>query len=234
MTPHPADSIIQSFLFRYQNVLEGLPPEALATVQENMAVKTFEQGKDLFVQGNYAKGAFHLKSGLVKVAHGTPNGQRQLVYIYTPGDWIGYRQIITQEQFPVTATAIGNVETAFINARDFIRLMNDYPRFSSNILYALSHEFSSWVNRLTIFSKFQIRARVAISLLLLHDRFMEVSKEPGVIYFSRSDLADFVGATVETTVRMLSEFKSSGWVAVKGRRIDILNMNALYDAVGEL
>lgn len=234
MAPNQTDSVVQSFLFRHQNVLENLPVEALAAVQEYSIARNFEHGDDLFVQDNYAKGAFHLKSGLVKISHETPNGQRQVVYIYAPGDWVGYRQVINHDKFPVTATAIGPVETAFINSRDFNQLLSDFPRFSSNILQVLSQEFSAWINRLTIFSKFQIRTRVAVCLLLLHERFMEVDQEPGVIYFSRSDLADFVGATVETTVRMLSEFKAQGWIAVKGRRIDILNADALYEVIGEL
>ncbi len=44
---------------------------------------------------------------------------------------------------------------------------------------------------------------------------------------SRDDLASLVGTARENVVRILSEFKDEGWLMTKGRKIIILDVDAL-------
>jgi len=48
-----------------------------------------------------------------------------------------------------------------------------------------------------------------------------------VISLSREDLANMVGTANETVIRLLSEFKEDKMVAVKGRKIFILDKKGL-------
>ncbi|MBL7827442.1 MAG: Crp/Fnr family transcriptional regulator [Saprospiraceae bacterium] len=188
----------------------------------------------IFKQGDSPKGVFILKSGLVKIVYTSPAGQRTLVYIYKPGDWFGYRQALTMDNNQISAIAIEKVEVDFISNDDFIKLIEEHPKFSHNLLVTLSHEFTIWVKRLSLFTRLSVKTRLAICLLILHERFKSLGQEPTVILFSRPDLADFIGVTIESTVRALSEFKAQGLVAVRGRSIRIKDTQALYDSIGEV
>jgi CRP-like cAMP-binding protein len=130
--------------------------------------------------------------------------------------------------------AIGNVETTFIPMEEFIRLVKARQDLLYNLLLTLSQEFSAWVNRTVYLAKFPVRVRLAIGLLFLDVQFRESANEPATILFSRTDLADMIGATIETTVRALGEFKENGWVTASGRTIRVKDRNALFDSIGAL
>jgi CRP-like cAMP-binding protein len=211
--------ITEPFLFKHHLVLDKLPESILERIRERFIRRTFSDGEVLFRQGHYAKGAYFLRSGLVKIAQSTPQGQRQIIYVYTVGDLVGYRHLMSAEAYPMEATAVGILEADFIPADYFIQLLREEPLFAHNLLIALSQEFSVWVNRMTFFLRYPVRTRLAICLLTLYKQYSVAGHQPPAIVFSRTDLADFVGATLETTVRTLSEFREKGWLESKGRRI---------------
>lgn len=47
------------------------------------------------------------------------------------------------------------------------------------------------------------------------------------IALSREDLANIVGTATETVIRLLSEFKSDGMIALKGKKIEVLDTQRL-------
>jgi len=49
------------------------------------------------------------------------------------------------------------------------------------------------------------------------------------IHLSREELAEMIGITQETAIRLLSEFKSDGMIEVREREITILDLKALLD-----
>lgn len=215
--------------------MDTLPPEERAAIVASGEQRLFSDGEVLFRQDRFATGGFWLRSGLVKIAHETSQGQRQIIYVYAPGEWVGYRQIITGEAYPIEATAVGRVEAVFIPIDAFARLLSEQRHFARNLLEALSHEFSVWVRRLTVFNRFPVRERLAICLLFLHERFLRLENSPdAAILFSRTDLADFIGATLETTVRTLSEFRTNGWLEASGKRISLIHPEHLAAQIGDI
>ncbi|MBC7774588.1 MAG: Crp/Fnr family transcriptional regulator [Phycisphaerae bacterium] len=226
--------ITEPFLFKHHVVLENLPESILVRIHERFKPRTFSDGEVLFRQGNYAKGACFLRSGLVKIAQSTPQGQRQIIYVYTVGDLVGYRHLLSSEAYSMEATAVGRVDVDFIPAELFVQLVREEPLFAHNLLIALSQEFSVWVNRMTFFLRYPVRTRLAICLLTLYKQYAVAGHQPPAIVFSRTDLADFVGATLETTVRTLSEFRDKGWLESKGRRILLTAPEELANAAGSI
>lgn len=221
--------IISPFLFQHQMVLDKLPPAELSAVLDCSEQRIFEDGEVLYRQGQYPKGAFFLQSGIVSIAATSPHGQRQVIYFYAPGDWMGFRQLMTGTQLPIEGTAVGRVDALFIPAPAFEELLRTQRLFARNLLEALSFEFSVWVNRMTIFTKLPVRERLAVGLLILRDRFSRVEPPLQYLVCSRTDLADFIGASIETTVRALSSFRDSGWVKSRGKKITILDPEPLAE-----
>ncbi len=226
--------LIQSVSFHHELVTNGLSAGTLDAIEKASETRSFRDGDVLYAQGAVPRGVYRLKSGLVKISSSTPGGHRQLVYVYKTGDWMGYRQNFTSELYPVEGMAIGSVETTFIPVDEFVRLVKTHQDLSYNLLLTLSQEFSAWVNRTVYLAKFPVRVRLAIGLLFLDAQFRGACSNPVSILFSRTDLADMIGATIETTVRALGEFKDNGWVDARGRTIQVKDKNALFQSVGEL
>ncbi len=225
---------IQPFLFRHDPVLDMLTPTERAVVLSCCEIRSFKDGEVLFRQNAYAKGAFLVRQGLVKIAHELPTGERQIIYVAAPAEWVGYRQLMTDQAYPIGGVAVGKVETAFISAEHFHQLLHEQPAFARSLLTALSYEFSVFVYRMTVFGRFPVRDRVAICLLFLLDRFSRLEdKSNPPILFSRTDLADLVGATLETTVRALSAFREKGWLTTSGKKILLKDPRALAAEIGD-
>jgi CRP-like cAMP-binding protein len=50
---------------------------------------------------------------------------------------------------------------------------------------------------------------------------------------TRRDIAERVGTTVETVIRVLSKWSQQGWIRIEDQHIDILNREAFEDLLSE-
>ncbi|WP_083822709.1 Crp/Fnr family transcriptional regulator [Haliscomenobacter hydrossis] len=221
--------VTQPYLFQNSFILTDLPVKELLILQENAKPESRKRGDVLFRQGGYPKGAFWLLSGKAKIFQETPDGQRQTHYIYSNGDLIAYRQLIADEVHPVSATLLEDATVGFISTEIFRGLLNTSPFFARNILTALAREFTVWMNRMTVFTQFPVRSRLVLALLILHEQYRLSGSPAGVITMTRSELAEYVGASLETVVRVFNDLKNNKLVQVHGRRILLPNPNGLLD-----
>ena len=80
-----------------------------------------------------------------------------------------------------------------------------------------------------MFAQKSVRERLALQLIVLREKY-KVNFQPGMpveINMSRDDLASLVGTVRENVVRVLSEFKETGIIATKGRKIIVHDVNKL-------
>jgi CRP-like cAMP-binding protein len=87
-------------------------------------------------------------------------------------------------------------------------------------------------NKMTSMAQKPVRDRLAESLLLLNNIFHTESgscllNEDATISLTREDLANIVGTATESVIRLLSEFREKGFIAINGRDITILDIEGL-------
>ena len=142
---------------------------------------------------------------------------------------IGYRQLIAGEANPVSAVLLEDATVGFIPGETFRELLEASPFFARNILTALAREFSVWMNRMTAFAQLPVRLRLVLALLILHEQYRQSGSPAGVVTMTRTELAEYVGTSLETVVRALHTLKSSNLVNIKGRRILLPDIMGLVD-----
>lgn len=223
------EQAIQPYLLKNAFILTDLPAKDLAMLQETVKFEWRKRGEMLFRRGNSPKGAFWLKSGKAKIFQETPDGQRQTLYIYSNGDLIGYRQLISGEANPVSCILLEDTMVGFIPGKTFRDLLDLSPFFARNILTALAREFSVWMNRTTVFAQLPVRLRLVLALLILHEQYRQSGSPPGVVTITRTELAEYLGTSLETVVRALHVLKDNNLVHIDGRRILLPNPDALVD-----
>lgn len=219
----------QPYLFRNSFILTDLPTRDLALFQAGCQTDSRKRGNTLFHQGSYPKGVFWLLSGKAKIFQISPGGQRQTMYIYSDGDLLGYRQFIAGEAHPVSAVLLENATVGFIPGEVFRGLLEASPFFARNVLTALAREFTVWMNRMTMFTQFPVRRRLMLVLLILFEQYRLSGSPPGVVTMTRTELAESVGASLETVVRVLNTLKSAGLINISGRRILLPDPGGLLD-----
>lgn len=216
------------YSFRTNSLLELLPADELASFEKLLKLKRIPKGQHLYHEGQYPRHIYLVKKGKVKIYHQSPSGSVQIVYIYTAGEMLGYRPLLCAERHPASAQAIEDCSIYFMNARTFLHALKQSASLSNILLQNLSHEFTVLVNRIAAFGQKSVKERLALSLLILSEKYKRGDDTgAGEITLSRSDLAAFVGTTIETLARMLSRLKSENIIKVKGRKIVVVNEKAL-------
>lgn len=216
---------LEKFLFSNENFLQTLPVKIRLRLEKAMIRKRLKKGRVLYRQNSIPRGVFMIRKGKVKIYQSNKDGRDQIMYIYTTGDWLGYRPLLGQDRHPVSAMTLEESSVSYIPSTIFLEILAESPELSQQLLISLSREFSVWVNNITVFAQKQVRSRVALGLLLLQQKYSDAMGSE--INLSRDDFASYVGTVKETLVRVLQEFKKRGWVESRGRKIWVLDADAL-------
>lgn len=222
---------IDKWNFKSQSVLADLPEEDLALLTAHQSEQVYNKGEVIFREGAYPSGIFYIKNGKAKKYKVAKDGGEQIIYVANTGELLGYHAILEGDRYPDSAASLENSTIVFIPREDFLETLQRSPVLSSRLLKTLSHEFAVMVNSLTLFTQRSVRERLALQLVVLREKY-KVNFQPGMhveINLSREDLANLVGTTRENIVRILSEFKESGILETKGRKIIVQNVVALID-----
>jgi len=217
----------QPYLFQNGFILANLPETDLRKLEKNILVEFGKRGHILFRQNGFPNGVYWIIEGMAKIYQQSSNGQKHTVYIYSNKDLIGFRQLIAEEQHPVSAALLEDTTYRFIPGEIFRELLNTSPFFARNMLTALAREFSVWSNRMTSFSQFPVRKRLVLALLILHEQYCNAGVPGGVITITRTEIAEYIGATLETVVRMLNNLKNHHLVSLAGRKIMLKDIEGL-------
>jgi CRP-like cAMP-binding protein len=215
---------IGKYHFITGSILEGLPPDESKLLRSSMQRQEQKKGKRIYLEGSFSKGVYVLRKGKVKIYQVNKDGKEQIAYIYGKGELIGYRPLLCNEAHPVSAVTLEDSVLSFIPQKVFLEVIHHSPALAHRLLVNLSHEFSVWINKITVFAQQPVRARVALSLLILNEKYRKSldRKRLVSINLSREDLANYSGTTIESLVRMLRELKDEKIIESKGRKITIL------------
>lgn len=201
--------------------MDILSCEDLLLFKQCLMLKKIRKGKELFQEGGYPKEIYILKRGKVKIFQKTQNGGEQIVYIYTPGEMFGYRPLLCNQKHPASAKTLEECGIYVLSAKKFLDILNKSTSLSNILLQNLSHEFTVLINRIAAFAQKSTTGRVALSLLILREKYRGQNTKPVEITLSRADLAAFAGTTNETLARIISRFKKEKIVKIYGRKIII-------------
>jgi CRP-like cAMP-binding protein len=218
------------YYLRNDLLFHALPTHSRKLLESGMEQRKIRKGRVLYREGSFPKGIYILRKGKLKVFQSSRDGREQILHIYTRDEIMGYRPVLCAETHPVSASALEDCTYWFIPHEYFLNVVEQSPEMLRLLLTSLSHEFSVWVNKISVFTQQPVRNRVALALLVLNKQYQEQDR-PAEINLSRDDFASYVGTVKETLVRVLQEFKKNGIVETKGRKIRLLKPERLEEIV---
>jgi CRP/FNR family transcriptional regulator len=182
----------------------------------------------LFKEGDKVDGIYFIYEGRMKVHKHWGPEKELIVRFAQKGDIIGHRGMGGIDHvYPVSATALEPVSVCFIEM-DFFQ---SSLKINHTLLYELmlfyAQELQSSEKHMRNLAHMTVKGRMANAFLLLHQKFG--SNKDGFIdlSLSKQDLASYIGATYETTFRILNELIADKLVAVSGKNYSILNEEKL-------
>ncbi len=180
-----------------------------------------QKDSPIFTEGQKPKGVYKIISGKIKIFTIGHEGKEHIINISTENDIIGFRSMLSEEKYKVSASSLENCEIRFILRETFMTLMETDSIFRNNIIKMLSKELGDRALYVTTMSQKTARERLAISLIQLYNLYN------GPINLSRDDLANFVGTATENLIRLLKDLKTKQVIDTKGRLIYIKKLNEL-------
>jgi CRP/FNR family transcriptional regulator len=212
----------------------ALPPEERARLLPYARLRRYENGEPIFREGDPSERFHSVVEGRVKILKYAPRGKELILEIFGPGDPFGAIAAYEGRPFPASAVALQPTEVLSISRADFFRLM-ERPEFSRGLMLGLTRRLIELTQKLAQLSSGGVEYRLAALFLKLADRMGQKSGEAIVIplALSRRDLADMVGTTIETAIRIMSRWNRDGVVRTERTSFLIPSRAPLESIVAE-
>ena len=213
----------RSVLFR------RLKPDDRQRLAEVATVRAFEKGATLFSEGDGSDLMYTVLAGRVKVFKTTPRGTDVILELFGPGDPVGAVAVYESRPYPASAVALEPTSCLLIPRQAFFALLEGYPTMVRGLLVGLTHRLVELTNRLTELSGGRIEGRLA-RLLLKLGTDMGQRRDEGLfipLVLSRQELADMIGTTIETSIRIMSRWGKDGVVRTDKDGFTIVDRAAL-------
>jgi CRP-like cAMP-binding protein len=223
---------IEKYHLKSSSLFDALSYDETQLIKERQLRKEYLKGDYIFKEKSFSKGIYIVTKGKVKIFQTNNDGKQSIVYIYKKDDYFGYRPLLADEPHPVSAVAMDNVVVSFIPKEIFLAVLSESSSLTKQLFISLSKEFSVWINKMTVFSQYSVKERVALALLILNKVYQKSGDVKTVaISINRDDFAGFVGTAKETLVRMLRIFKDEKIITTKGTNIIILKHRVLWSMI---
>lgn len=213
---------------RHQSVFCNLNAEHLTELNINKNYNFIKKGQVIFSEGNRPLGLYCIYSGKVKISKSGEEGRDHIVRFAKNGDIIGYRAILSGENYTASAIALDDSEICFIPKDIFLGLVQSGSDLSIKIMKLLSKDLKTAESKMTELAQKPVRERIAEILLMLKE-FYGFEKDNATlnVILSREDLANIVGTATETLIRLLSDYRQQKIIDLQGKKIKILNLSKL-------
>jgi CRP-like cAMP-binding protein len=204
----------------------------LPVVKANRQNFYFKKGQKIFEEGNVVKGIYFLFKGKVKVHKKWGEAKQLILHFAKEGDIIGYRGLGNQKVYPVSATALGEATLCFTDISFFEKTLQANPRLTYKLMQFYANELQTAERRIGNLVHFDVKSRVAETLLMLKKDFGENGEGYINITLTKQDLASYAGTTYETFFRMITELEKEKIVRLSGKDIAIVKEKKLEKLIG--
>lgn len=202
----------------------ALQPDEKRIVIDNFKYEHYKKNQIIYAEKETPEYLFCLLEGKVKMYKIGIGERIQILRLYRPVQYFGYRAYFAGEPYVSSAAAFEPSVLGIIPmniVEQLIRNNNDLAMF---FIHELSRNLGGADTKIINLTQKHIRGRLAESLLLLADSYGYEDDDSTLrIYMSREDLANLSNMTTSNAIRTLMTFVSEKLILVDGRRIKIIN-----------
>jgi CRP/FNR family cyclic AMP-dependent transcriptional regulator len=190
-----------------------------------------QKGQRLFERGDPGGKMYMVVKGRIEISVVSEAGRKISLNLISAGNCFGEVSMIDNQVRTASAVALEPTSLQPIGRSTFFAAARLCPELAITIAEILC-ERVRWVSdSVEDYALLSLDRRLARRVLLLHDQF---SGPDGTIEIAQSDLADFAGATRESTNKILMHWKSLGVIALKRRTIHVTDKAKLDQIAHEI
>jgi CRP/FNR family transcriptional regulator, nitrogen fixation regulation protein len=203
--------------------LRRLPDEATAEparLRSLAHLRRFHREQEIYGQEERSDTWYRVVSGSARKYLMRPDGRRQLVDIYLPGDLFGFTARL-HHRFAVQAVADGTMIACYPRQR-VEALAEEDSETALEIRMQIFEALERLQEQLLVLGTMTAQEKVRAFLFYFHQRLSAVGDDSLALPVSRYDIADMLGISAETVCRAFTDLQERGVISLQGpRRIRI-------------
>jgi len=190
----------------------------------------YKKGEYIFREGDPADTFHILKSGSVKCVKTSPDGKEVTMKVLMPGDlFCCDAAVLDGAVHPGCAQPMGDVRVLALSKKAYFAMLRRNPDAAMEVIQYLGKRLHEAQENAKVLALNPADQRLASLLANLAAR-TGVRESGGIrltVRLTRQDLANMVGITVETAIRVMSRFKRQRLVSGMAKNLMILDLAKL-------
>jgi len=176
--------------------------------------RSFKPGEFVFWDGDAPGWFYMVAGGRVKVLKHSSLGREFVIAFFSPGEMFGEVAVFENKPYPASAQAVAETEVLGVKREDLLSFLAHRPEVALRIINVLGGRLRDAQGRLRDIAGERVEQRLARTLLMLS------SKLGHTLPFTRQEIADMAGTTIETTIRVMSRLRDGGIIrSVRGKTV---------------
>ncbi|MGF1503087.1 MAG: transcriptional regulator FnrL [Paracoccaceae bacterium] len=222
---------------RHRAVCSTVRDEDLNALNSIKHYKTMLPGQEIVAAGETLSAIGSVVEGVVSLSKTMIDGRRQMVGLMFPSDFIGRPN---RPVAPYDAVAVTPVKLCLFGRAQFERLLHERPEIEQRLLEMTLDELDSARDWMLLLGRKTAKEKIATFLTILGRRSAAMKAEDprdGITFelpLTREAIADYLGLTIETVSRQITQLKKTGVIElVDARHVRVPDVTRLLDAAGE-
>jgi CRP-like cAMP-binding protein len=198
--------------------------------------RQYRKGQLLLRTGEASDTVYRLESGWAVRYRELPNGRRQIILVFLPGELMGVKSMLLERQ-PDTIECLTNIVARTIEQSRLFKLITDDQAVCARVMFQLAEDERQVHNWLAALGRGKADQRIATLLLDLHGRLYRAGLANGEAFnipLTQEQIADHLGLTLVHVNRVLRRLNEAGIVTVKQGTVQVQEMAQLSQLAAPL
>ncbi|HQS70942.1 MAG: Crp/Fnr family transcriptional regulator [Novosphingobium sp. 28-62-57] len=222
---------------RNRAICAGLNNLELETLNAIGRRRNVTAGESLIWEDDDSLLVANVIEGVLKLTTSTEDGREQIVGVAYPSDFIGRPFGQTSS---ASVVALTDARVCVFSRNDFDRYAREHPELEHKLLERTLAELDRTRSWMMLLGRKNATEKIATFLLEMSDRLAETGCAPVIgpakrfaLPFSRQQVADVLGLTIETVSRQFTRLKNEQVIELPSRReVEIIDRAALIALAG--
>lgn len=194
----------------------------------------YVKGECIFREGDPTEYFHILKEGAVKCVKSSAGGRECTMKVLMPGDlFCCEAAVFDGGAHPGTAKPLGNVSVLRVSKKTYFEMLKRNPDAAIEVIKYLGNRLNEAQEKTKVLALDRADQRLASLLVGLAER-TGVKEANGIrldVRLTRQDMADMVGVTTETAIRIMARFIRDRLVSGTANRLVIRDLPRLKSLV---
>jgi CRP-like cAMP-binding protein len=212
----------------------SLEPAEIDELQRISLAVNYDRGELIAQEGSYAAGVYIVQSGLVSIGKYASKGwDKRTLRFLAVGEMFGLETVFLERE-PVNvqfAKALMESSLIFFERSNILAFSKTHPHLFADLCRWLSREVIMLEFKLTREAIESIDRNLALLLIALANKYGKKEGTSLVLNLPvpRQTMAEMVGVSIETLMRVLKRFREKGWIETAQSQIIITDLEGLKE-----